>query len=134
VALILLDTNAYSALKRGAEDVGAMVRAAETIVMPTVVVGELLYGFRRGSRYERNLRELRSFLARPFVRLAIVDGTTADRYARIAAGLHAKGKPIPSNDMWIAASAMECGAELISYDAHFEHVDGLPWVCPAPAP
>ena len=53
--------------------------------------------------------------------------TTADRYSRIAAALRTKGRPIPSNDIWIAAHAMETGADLISADRHFEQIDGLAW-------
>ena len=52
---------------------------------------------------------------------------TAERYGVISAALRAKGRPIPANDVWIAAHAMETGADLVSADAHFEHVDGLAW-------
>ena len=54
--------------------------------------------------------------------------TTADRYARIATALRAKGRPIPSNDIWIAAHSMETGADLVSCDRHFEYIDGLAWI------
>ena len=54
--------------------------------------------------------------------------TTADRYSRIAVGLRAKGRPIPSNDIWIAAHTMETGADLVSCDRHFEQIDGLAWI------
>jgi tRNA(fMet)-specific endonuclease VapC len=57
--------------------------------------------------------------------------TTADRFGRVAAALRAKGRPIPTNDMWIAAHAMETGAELLSFDQHFEAVDGLAWALPS---
>jgi tRNA(fMet)-specific endonuclease VapC len=53
--------------------------------------------------------------------------TKADRFARIAAALRAKGKPIPTNDIWIAAQAMESGAELLSFDEHYSSFDGLAW-------
>ena len=57
---------------------------------------------------------------------------TADRYstifARIAAALRAKGSPIPTNDVWIAAHALETGADLVSADRHFESVDGIAWL------
>lgn len=131
MALIVLDTNAYSALKRGDEAVASIVRASEEIVLSAVVVGELVYGFRRGVRYDQNLEELRDFASRPYVRFLPVSWVTADRYARVAATLRNKGKPIPTNDIWIAAHAMESGGELISFDTHFEHVDGLVWRRPA---
>ena len=124
---ILLDSNAYSHLKRGDLPIADLVRRSEEILVPFVVIGELLYGFRHGSRLERNVRELHSFIDNPHVRLAAMSLTTADRYSRIAAGLRARGRPIPSNDIWIAAHAMETGADLVSYDRHFEHIEGLAW-------
>ena len=53
---------------------------------------------------------------------------TADRYSRIMASLREKGRPIPTNDVWIAAHAMETGADLVSADGHFGHVDQVVWV------
>jgi len=128
---LLLDTNAYSALLRGHADVARRVRRAERVVLSVVVVGELLFGFRNGSRYESNRQELDEFLANPFVSLATVGVVTADRFGRIAAALRRRGRPLPTNDIWIAAQAMESGAELVSFDQHFEDVDGLAWVKPS---
>lgn len=125
---VLLDSNAYSHLKRGHRRVADLVRDCEEILLPLVVIGELLYGFRTGSRLDRNLRELHSFLGSPHVSIAGTSFTTADRYSRIAAALRTKGRPIPTNDIWIAAHTMETGADLVSYDRHFEHVDGLAWI------
>ena len=125
---ILLDSNAYSHLKRGHGRVAEIVRAAQEILLSTVVIGELLYGFRQGSRPDRNLRELQTFIDNPYVTVVPVGFTTADRYARIAAALRAKGRPIPSNDIWIAAHALETGADLVSADRHFGHIDGLAWM------
>ena len=96
--------------------------------MPLVVIGELLYGFRNGSRFERNMNELQAFMDNPFVTVVAMTLTTADRYSRIAAALKAKGRPLPSNDIWIAAHTQETGADLISYDEHFDQVDGLAWL------
>ena len=129
---ILLDTSAYSALKRGDPAVAQLVRGAERIDFSVVVLGELLFGFRRGARFRRNEEELRQFLRNPYVELLPVGPVTADRFGRIAAGLREKGRPIPTNDVWIAAHAMETGAELVSFDRHFEEVDGLVWTRPAP--
>jgi len=125
---VLLDASAYSQLMRGRDQVRRIVRDAEEVLLSTVVLGELLYGFRHGSRYERNARGLRAFIDNPFVSVVPVGATTADRYSRIAASLRAKGRPIPTNDVWIAAHAMETGADLVSADRHFEHVDGIAWV------
>ena len=125
---VLLDSNAYSHLKRGHRRIVDIVRNAEAILLPPVVVGELLYGFRCGSRTERNSREFRDFLEAPRVSVAAMSLVTADRYARVAAALRGKGRPIPTNDIWVAAHAMETGADLVSYDRHFDHVDGLAWI------
>ena len=125
---VLLDFNAYSRLMRGDDQTAAVVRDATEILMSAVVVGELLYGFRNGSRFDRNASDLRSFLDNPYVSFVPVGSISADRYSRIAAALRAKGNPIPTNDVWIAAHAMETGADLVSADRHFEAVDGIAWL------
>ncbi|MEI9952011.1 MAG: type II toxin-antitoxin system VapC family toxin [Pseudomonadota bacterium] len=122
----LLDTNAYVELLKGNAEVANLVRNAEQLVFSMVVVGELLFGFRNGSRYDKNLALLDEFLNQPWVEVQLVTRTTADRFGRIAAALRKEGTPIPSNDIWIAAHAFETGAELISFDRHFESVRGLP--------
>ena len=125
---ILLDSNAYSAFMRGSHQVRDLIQAAEEVLFSAVVVGEQLFGFRQGAHFEQNLAELRSFLERPYVSFVPVGPVTADRYSRVMTVLKAKGRPIPTNDVWIAAHAMETGADLVSSDGHFEHVDGIVWV------
>ena len=127
---VLLDTDAYSQLKRGNPRVAELVRASEKVLFSAIVAGELLYGFRHGSRFERNLLELREFLDHPYVDFVPVTLVTGDRYSRIALSLRQKGRPIPTNDIWIAAHAMETGSDLLSFDEHFTHIDGLVWVNP----
>jgi predicted nucleic acid-binding protein len=129
---LLLDTNAYVELRRGNPAVADPVRRARQILFSAVVAGELQYGFRRGSRYRKNQAELLSFLSTQHVTLLPVTLETADRYGRIALALRKKGRPIPTNDIWIAAQAMETGSALLSFDAHFEAVDGLAWIEPDP--
>ena len=124
---LLLDTDAYTLLMRGQREVAQIVRSARELLLSAVVVGELMYGFRRGSRLERNLADLRSFIDNPYTSVVEVGPVTADRYSRIAAALRAKGRPIPTNDIWIAAHAMETGADLVSADQHFSHIDGIVW-------
>jgi predicted nucleic acid-binding protein len=125
---VLLDTNAYSALKRGIDTVVRYVTRAETVFLSTVVAGELLSGFRQGTHLRKNLAELDAFIDNPHVKVVPVSLVTADRFGRITAALRAKGRPIPTNDIWIAAHAMETGADLLSFDTHFAEVDGLVWV------
>ena len=127
VVKVLLDTNAYSALMRGIPSVVDKVRNAEQVFLSTIVIGELLYGFRYGRRFEKNLDILHRFLENPYVVLLPATYVTADRFSLLAAALRRKGKPIPTNDIWIAAHTLESGADLLSYDDHFSHIDGLPW-------
>lgn len=127
----LLDTNAYSAFKLGEPAVVDLVRGADAILMSPIVLGELEGGFRAGSRAERNLADLASFLARPSVEVLPLSRRTASLYGRLAATLRRRGRPIPTNDMWIAAHALESGADLISYDAHFGEIEGLALVRPS---
>ena len=125
---VLRDSNAYSRLMRGDDQTAAVVRAAAEILMSAVVIGELLYGFRNGSRFDSNATDLRFFLDNPYVSFVPVGSITADRYSRIAAALRAPGRPITTNDVWIAAHAMETGADLVSADRHFEAVRGIAWL------
>jgi len=127
---VLLDTNAYTALKRGHPSVVAMFRNAAHVYLSAVVAGELLYGFRSGNRFESNLAELDEFLGSALVSLVPVTLETARRFGQIAASLRRKGTPIPTNDIWIAALGLETGAELISFDQHFAVVENLAWTCP----
>lgn len=124
---LLLDTNAYAALKRGHGGVADLVRDSEELVLSMVVVGELLFGFRNGDQYDRNAKELDELLASDRVGVLPVTRTTADRFGRIAAALRKAGTPIPSNDIWIAAHVFESSSELITFDAHFGAVPGLVW-------
>lgn len=125
---LLLDTSAYSALVRGHPEVVRRVRGASRLLASPIVLGEILFGFRLGSREEENRRRLEEFLRGPYVELLEVTRTTAERFARIAAGLREKGRPIPLNDIWIAAQSMETGADLLSSDRHFREIDGLAWI------
>jgi len=125
---VLLDTNAYSALRRGDQVVADYVRRSEEVLLSSIVAGELLFGFRNGSRYEENVRALQDFLAFPNVRLLPVMWEAADIFGKISAALRRKGRPIPTNDIWIAAHAMEHAADLLSADPHFAYIDGLSWI------
>jgi tRNA(fMet)-specific endonuclease VapC len=123
--ILLLDTSAYVGFKVGVKEVVEIVAAAERIFFSPVVLGELMFGFRSGTRFKENMEDLDQFLQHDAVELIQIGGTTADRYSRIASYLKQQGTPIPTNDIWIAAQTMECGAELITSDRHFEKVSGL---------
>jgi len=122
VSRLLLDTCAYSAAFRGEEPAKAAIRAADAVYLNPIVIGELLAGFSGGRRGHANERQLREFLQEPLVGVIDIDDETADRYSLIVRSLKAAGTPIPANDIWIAASAMQHGLELLTADAHFDRV------------
>lgn len=119
---LLLDTSAYSAFMRGHEEIRAMVRANEEIFLNAIVVGELKAGFVRGGRRKKNEDELRRFLMSPRVSLLDVGEETAERYVVILNSLWRAGTPIPTNDIWIAASAMEYGLRVVTTDEHYDKI------------
>jgi tRNA(fMet)-specific endonuclease VapC len=88
-------------------------------------MGELLSGFKAGSKENINREELEEFLDSPRVQFYILDEDTAEFYAEILNGLKKKGKPIPTNDIWIASIALQHGLKLYSKDQHFKFVPGL---------
>lgn len=122
---LLLDTNLYVAFKRGDDDAVELLRLADEVHLSTVVLGELLAGFAAGSRERRNREELTAFLESPRVRIDAVDEGTAGFYGRIFALLRRKGRPIPTNDLWIAAAALQHGLLLATRDDHFAAIEGL---------
>lgn len=122
MSAIVLDTSAYSAFKRGHPQLRFRLREASRIHLNPVVLGELRAGFLRGSRPAENLAELEQFMSSPRVEVAMVNEETASRYALIVDSLRRAGTPIPTNDIWIAASAMHLGAVLVTTDPHFGRV------------
>lgn len=116
---LMLDTSAYAEFKRGHADVISQIRRTAAVLLPVIVLAELLAGFEIGSRRTQNRNELDSFLASSRVSVVHVTNETAERYARIYAYLRQNGRPIPTNDLWIAASVMEHSTVLITADAHF---------------
>lgn len=122
---LLIDTTVYAAFKRNHASVVEELQRAPEIVLCPIVLGELRGGFALGSREQQNLRELDDFIDGSRVRLASVTDRTSVFYARIYAALRRTARPIPSNDLWVAASAMEHGLVLLTFDRQFEQVDGL---------
>lgn len=122
---IVLDTSAYIAFKRGDPDVMAVLRRAPEIALCPTVLGELLGGFAFGSHAAQNRRELDAFIHTPRVRLPTIDAETAEHYASAFASLRRKGRPVPTNDLWIGAVALQHGYAVLSLDAHFAAMDNL---------
>jgi predicted nucleic acid-binding protein len=122
---IIIDTNFYVAFKKRDDAAIVTLKKADYIAVNTVILGELLAGFRCGTREEQNREELDLFFDSPRVELLSVDEGTAEFYAQIFADLKQKGRPIPTNDLWLAASAMQHGLALATYDDHFNSISGL---------
>ena len=119
---VLLDTSAYSALLRGHQPVLDVMRRSETVAVSAVVLGELYSGFRAGNRWAENTAQLAQFLSKPSVRVLDVTEETALRYAEVDVYLRKKGRPIPRNDVWIAAVALEHGLQLLTLDNRFREI------------
>lgn len=122
---VLMDTNAYSELLKGDERVLSEIGEAEKVYMSVFVLGELFYGFKGGQKEVRNRGYLKDFLSKHTVRIVQASEETAEYFSEIKHNIKMQGKKIPLNDVWIAAHAMQHGAVLITYDKHFEHVQGL---------
>ncbi len=116
---ILADTSAYSAFLRGHAGVGDALRAADEIRVTPIVLGELMAGHRSGTRRRANEDHLKFFLSSPRVGILPIDEDTAARYAAIVSSLRSAGLQIGTNDIWIAASAMQHGLTVVTTDADF---------------
>jgi len=122
---LLIDTNIYSYALRGDEGVVEVLREAEEIGFSAISVGELLSGFKSGGKEKKNRKELDQFLDSPRVAVYPVNEGTAEFYAQILNNLRKIGKPVPTNDIWIAAVAFQNGLKLFTKDFHFQAIPGL---------
>lgn len=122
---ILLDTSAYTSLLAGNRAVLEILGAADTVYMSVLVLGELYAGFRGGRKERENRDRLEAFLTRPTVKILHATRETAELFGAVKDTLRRAGTPIPTNDVWIAAQAIETGSRLLSTDAHFRRVPGL---------
>jgi predicted nucleic acid-binding protein len=120
---LILDTNALSAFADGDSKLHRTLSHADTLAIPVVVLGEYLYGI-RGSRFKSRYEAWLSQHLHLFTLLRI-GSETAIHYAEIRAELRALGRPIPSNDLWIAALVREYGFTLVTRDLHFRFVRRL---------
>lgn len=119
---LLIDTSAYSAFMSGSDEIKLALQRADSIFLTPVVLAELRVGFLGGSRRAENERLLERFLEPARVRVAAIDGETAVRYAEILRYLKHQGTPVPTNDLWIAASAMQLGLVIVTTEAHFSRI------------
>ena len=122
---IVIDTNAYTKLLTGAAEVLDAITLAEVVYMSIFVLGELYAGFKGGSREHPNRKILDKFLNRSTVKILNATSETAEVFAEVKNQLKQTGRPIPINDVWIAAHALETGSVLVTYDEHFKDINGL---------
>jgi predicted nucleic acid-binding protein len=132
VRRLVLDTSAYSHFRAGHPVVLDLLAAADVVLIPATVLGELEAGFELGGRALENRTTLARFLQEPFVTVLPTTPDVARRYGQTFAQLRRAGTPIPTNDMWIAAATIDAGGQLLTFDAHFQHVPGLDCVLLAP--
>jgi len=123
---LVLDTNIYCAYAEGLPDVvETMAHYGQNLFLPSIVLGELNFGFMKGSRQQFNERKLQEITHRLKIEIINVNADVARRYALIYLSLQKKGTTIPINDVWIAACCMEIGGTLLTMDRHFELVDQI---------
>jgi predicted nucleic acid-binding protein len=122
---ILLDSNAYTAFKLGRPEAIEILRHAPVIGLDSIASGELLGGFAHGAKDTWNRQQFEEFCSSDRIRRFSIDEQTAEHYARIYSNLRRHGRPIPTNDMWIAASALRHDLALFTYDGHFRYITEL---------
>jgi tRNA(fMet)-specific endonuclease VapC len=123
---LVLDTNIYVDFAQGRSDVVDLIATRSTeIALPSIVLGELLYGFMKGNRAGYNEERLHGFITALEVIVLAVTEEVARKYAVIFSDLKKKGTPIPMNDVWIAACCMAAGGTLLTRDRHFAQVDQI---------
>ena len=123
---LVLDTNIYSDYAEGLPVVVDFLAIhGDDILLPSIVLGELSYGFLKGSRQRFNERKLQDFIRKLQIEIIDVNHNVARKYGIIFLALAKKNTKIPINDVWIAACCMETGGSLVTRDRHFSHVDQI---------
>ena len=120
---LLPDTNAVVAFFRGDRGVVDALDAADEVVLAAIVLGELTYGALNSHKVDENLGRIERLRSR--CHFAPVDEDVVREYGRIRLALKRRGRPIPENDIWIAATAVAYGALVITNDEHFDAIEGL---------
>ena len=122
---VILDTNAYTQLLAGEEEVLDAISVSETVYMSVFVLGELYAGFIGGTREPENKETLQRFLLKPTVKILNATSETAEVFGLLKSKIKKDGIPLPINDVWIAAHGIETGSVVITYDVHFKKIAGL---------
>lgn len=120
---IALDTNAYRAIQEGHQLFAELLQTADIVGIPSIVLGEIRAGIAYGSKQEYNTKKLERFLtSSDNVRILVVDESTTFYYGKMFAQLRNSGRPIPTNDIWIAALCQQYGFALATLDSDFKNV------------
>jgi tRNA(fMet)-specific endonuclease VapC len=122
---LALDTSGYALFDAGFAPAVEQMERATQLAIPTIALGELLSGFRKGSRMRQNIARLEEFVETFDVQWLEVTPAVAERYAQIHDHLRRRGKPLPTNDLWIAACCLAADAALLTSDPHFQRVEHL---------
>jgi tRNA(fMet)-specific endonuclease VapC len=125
VKKVLLDTSAFVSYLRGDGRVLDWLAKAECVYMSVFVLGELYAGFKAGTKEKENRQIIERFLMKTTVSVLEASRETAEVFALIKNSLKKQGSPLPINDIWIAAHALETGSVLLTYDRHFTIISGL---------
>lgn len=121
----VLDTSAYIAFVKNHPSVVKCFRQAENLIVPTIVLGELLYGYHKGTRLVENKATLNRFLAQSRVQIAVIDEVVAEQYGRLKQVQDAAGLSVSDNDLWIAAIAAELNLPILTLDSHFDQIQAV---------
>jgi len=119
----LLDTNIIIALFADEAIVKNSLAQTSEVFIPSFVIGELCYGARKSGRVQANLARVDELVANSIV--LGCDAETARQYGEVKNKLRLKGRPLPENDIWIAALALQHDLALVTRDAHFQEVENL---------
>ena len=122
---LVVDTNAVTALLQGKPAAAALFKEADRLYYPFIVIAEVYSGFRLGTKENKNRENLSKLFDNSNSEILYPDEITLDQYADIYVLLRKKGKPIPTNDIWIAALAMQHNLPLFTFDSHFHHIDQI---------
>jgi predicted nucleic acid-binding protein len=122
---VALDTNRLTDLFQGDASLAERLGACDEVWLPLIVLGEIKAGFFGGSQSRRNEILLQELLSKPTVGVLLPDRETAQHYARLFVQLRRAGTPVPDNDLWIAALALQHDLTLITRDAHFKKIPQL---------
>ena len=119
----LLDSSVVIRHFRQGGEISSRLETFSALYLPSIALGELYTGAQRSARPAKNLAQVEEFIAG--ITLITVDDETSRHYGRVSAQLAAAGRPIPHNDMWIAACAMQWGLTVATSDEHYKRIDGL---------